>query len=335
MSKRNARWRAAAGLFALCLLSAGAGDWLGDAYERYRSAACFTFVGGATEAVQPVIEIDGNGTAQDCDEAGIRIDRSDPGKIKITLVGSPGGPFYKVERSLQDFRYEIERRLREERRWRIPSLPDSLSPATQRGAPKMSSDEQLQQAAQSTGGRPTLCTPEVIEDICDALLSRDEETGVTRSLAGICRSWKDRPDRPSERTVIRWLDEEASPGEPYDTFRRRYARSRQLACDMIFDEILAIADDSSGDEMYDDRGNRLENREFVNRSRLRVDTRKWALGRMHPARFGDRVALDHSGHIGMTFADLTKAAAEAAGAAPVTGTGSPPALGGPGIGGGT
>jgi hypothetical protein len=52
--------------------------------------------------------------------------------------------------------------------------------------------------------------------------------------------------------------------------------------DLMFEDILNIADDSSGDTITDDEGNERINTEFVQRSKIRVDTRKWALSRMNP-----------------------------------------------------
>jgi len=69
----------------------------------------------------------------------------------------------------------------------------------------------------------------------------------------------------------------------------QYARARDVRADIIFDEILEIADDSSNDTITTDEGYPMENREWVNRSKLRVDARRWALGKMSPKKFGDKV----------------------------------------------
>ena len=36
-------------------------------------------------------------------------------------------------------------------------------------------------------------------------------------------------------------------------------------------------------------------RDMIEHRRLQVDTRKWALARMSPKKYGDRTALEHSG----------------------------------------
>ncbi len=46
----------------------------------------------------------------------------------------------------------------------------------------------------------------------------------------------------------------------------------------------------------DDEGYKL-NGEHVQRSRLRIDTRKWLAGKLKPKKYGDRINLDHAGEI--------------------------------------
>jgi hypothetical protein len=75
-------------------------------------------------------------------------------------------------------------------------------------------------------------------------------------------------------------------------FFAHYARARDLGADAIADEILEISDDRSNDWMDrslpDGSVKREPDHEHINRSRLRVDTRKWLLAKMAPKRYGDR-----------------------------------------------
>jgi hypothetical protein len=66
----------------------------------------------------------------------------------------------------------------------------------------------------------------------------------------------------------------------------------------MFDDLLDIADDSSKDTMLMKIGGKeqiVENREFTNRSRLRVDTRKWYLSKVLPKKFGEKLDLTSDG----------------------------------------
>ena len=70
--------------------------------------------------------------------------------------------------------------------------------------------------------------------------------------------------------------------------KAQYARARDKRADKIFEEILEIADDSSKDTIITDNGIVLNN-EFVQRSRLKIDARKWYLSKMLPKKYGDKV----------------------------------------------
>ncbi len=57
------------------------------------------------------------------------------------------------------------------------------------------------------------------------------------------------------------------------------------------DELLEIADDGRNDWVVDEEGGDKYNGDHVQRSRLRVDTRKWLLSKALPKVFGDKLAL--------------------------------------------
>lgn len=98
---------------------------------------------------------------------------------------------------------------------------------------------------------------------------------------------------PSYSEFYRWLNE---PTEIAERLRNQYARAKSDQMDYLAEEILEIADDSSQDlQGVDEHGNRIENKEFVNRSRLRVDTRKWLASKLKAKTYGDK--LEHSGEV--------------------------------------
>lgn len=74
----------------------------------------------------------------------------------------------------------------------------------------------------------------------------------------------------------------------------RYARACEKRADEIFEDILEIADDKSRDTLLVNRGGELseeENKEWVNRSKVRIDARKWMLGKLQPKKYGDKLEL--------------------------------------------
>jgi hypothetical protein len=128
-----------------------------------------------------------------------------------------------------------------------------------------------------------------IPEVRDTLLLR---LSHGESLRAICRDKA--AGMPDVSTVFDWIHKD-------ETFAKQYARARELQADMLVDEILEIADDSAHDvvESLDDKGNIIErvNHDHINRSRLRVDTRKWFASKVFPKRYGDKQEIEHSGKI--------------------------------------
>ena len=137
-------------------------------------------------------------------------------------------------------------------------------------------------------GRPSLYTEALAAKICLRLAEGE-------TLRSICRD-KAMPDKA---TVLRWLADKKKAD-----FRDQYARARELQADALFDEALEIADDVSGDWTTDKDRKKTLDHENVQRSRLRVDTRKWAAGKLAPKRYGDKLNL--GGTLGLRWEDALK-----------------------------
>lgn len=84
-------------------------------------------------------------------------------------------------------------------------------------------------------------------------------------------------------TVLDWTQANAAFGE-------QYTLARQIGYQLLADELIEIADDSSGDVIETEDGPKA-NAEFTARSRLRLDTRKWMLSKMLPKVYGDKLEL--------------------------------------------
>lgn len=126
-------------------------------------------------------------------------------------------------------------------------------------------------------GRPTDYNEETAAEICNRMSEGE-------SLRSICRS----NDMPGLSTVFRWLGS-------HEEFREQYKIAMAARADAMFEEMFDIADDGTNDwmEMQDKDGESIGwklNGEHVQRSRLRLDTRKWALSKMMPKKYGDKLA---------------------------------------------
>jgi len=112
-------------------------------------------------------------------------------------------------------------------------------------------------------GRPTLYTPEIAKEVCDRLSEGE-------SLRSICKD----EHLPSDGAIRLWAREDR------EGFSAQYAEARYLQALFWSDQILDIADDK--DEDYQ-------------RSRLRVDTRKWLLSKVLPKVYGDKTQHEVTG----------------------------------------
>ncbi len=127
-------------------------------------------------------------------------------------------------------------------------------------------------------GRPSDYTPEKAALICGLLAEG-------KSLRTICKP----EDMPSTVTVYKWLRD-------YPEFLTQYMRAREDQADALFEETIEIADCGSNDWMEqndpENPGYKI-NGEHIQRSRLRVDTRKWAAGKLAPKKYGDKQVVGH------------------------------------------
>lgn len=131
-------------------------------------------------------------------------------------------------------------------------------------------------------GRPSIFTKELGDAIC-ARIAEGE------SVRSICLD----EAMPAASSIFRWLLDEDKKD-----FWEQYSRARNIQAELMFEEILDIADDGSNDFMEIRRGDttyNTEDREVTNRSKLRVDARKWYLSKVLPKKFGDKVDLTSGG----------------------------------------
>ena len=131
-------------------------------------------------------------------------------------------------------------------------------------------------------GRPTDYNEDLAITVCSRLAEGE-------SLASICRD----PEMPVRQTIYRWLFD-----GNHKSFSDRYAEARKIQAETLADELFDIADDASNDWMErtgkdgESVGWQL-NGEHYQRSRLRVDTRKWYLSKVLP-KFADKQQIENT-----------------------------------------
>lgn len=129
----------------------------------------------------------------------------------------------------------------------------------------------------------------VMDHICDKLATS------SRGLGNILLAGYGENCLPSYSTVMKWMEEDKALSD-------RYTRAKEAQADFMADEILDVADDGRNDWMeqldkeQQPAGYKL-NGEHVQRSRLRVESRKWLAAKLKPKKYGDRTEVEHSGTI--------------------------------------
>ena len=129
------------------------------------------------------------------------------------------------------------------------------------------------------GRKPT--PPEIREAIIEHVL---HEVAMTeKGIRHICAD----DGRINVQTFYEWIEADPALGE-------RYARAQAKRMEVMAERILEIADDSSGDTFVDAKGKEHTDYENIQRSKLRVDTRKWLMSKLAPKKYGDRAELEVS-----------------------------------------
>ena len=136
---------------------------------------------------------------------------------------------------------------------------------------------------------PSKYSDELAETICALLMEG-------QSLVHICSL----DNMPSRQTVARWLA--AKP-----EFQQRYTQAREVQAEFMADELLELADDATEDLTGEGQPNRIA----VQRSKLKIDTRKWVASKLLPRKYGDRIDMKVTGEL--SLAEMVKEARARAG----------------------
>ena len=124
--------------------------------------------------------------------------------------------------------------------------------------------------------RPEIYTEELGKVICARIAAGE-------SLRSICNE----EGMPAASTVFLWLlDDDKSK------FSEHYARARASQAELMFEEILVIADQA---DQIIKSGAEKKSGAYAQNQRLRVDTRKWYLSKVLPKKFGDKLDLTSDG----------------------------------------
>lgn len=132
-------------------------------------------------------------------------------------------------------------------------------------------------------GRPTKYTKKLADKVCSQLADGN-------SMRTVCKP----ENMPDKSTVFRWI-------RKHDKFRDQYTIAKEEGVEAWAEESMDIADNGSNDWMVthdkDNEGYKA-NGEHIQRSRLRIETRKWYASKLKPKKYGDRIQQEITGKDG-------------------------------------
>ena len=119
------------------------------------------------------------------------------------------------------------------------------------------------------GGRPTIYTPELAEEICST---------IGRSSKGIKRLCEAHTHWPSSFTIFKWLRDN-------EEFSHQYVHTKMIQVSVLMDEIINIADEAKN----------------VRKASLAINVRKWIACKLMPKVYGNKI--DARVDVGMSHDD--------------------------------
>lgn len=124
-------------------------------------------------------------------------------------------------------------------------------------------------------GRPTKFTQAIADEICERIADGEP-------IRQICLL----EHLPGKRTIFTWLNQN-------EDFRHQYARAKEDQAEHFAEEVVDIADNGTNDWIMRESARGMDyvalNDEAIARSRLRVETRKWLMGKMKPKKYGEKM----------------------------------------------
>jgi hypothetical protein len=136
--------------------------------------------------------------------------------------------------------------------------------------------EKISEKFKRPQGRPPKYSEQMADEICHAIATH------SMGLERICAKF---PHFPDKATIWAWKLK-------YPTFYDKYLKAKLIQAELHVEECFDISDDVSNDKKINIHGDEVTNNEAVNRSRLRVDTRKWVASKLLPRTYGDRQQVE-------------------------------------------
>ena len=133
-------------------------------------------------------------------------------------------------------------------------------------------------------GHPTYWTPERIKIasklICDEIVKGKSVRSILNPHT------RDKKVYPSYVEYLEWLNDD-------ENLAKQYARAMEWRAEGLLEDTICIADDNHADivDTYDENGELVQkiDIEHIQRTKLRIEARQFALRKMAPKKYGDKL----------------------------------------------
>ena len=128
-------------------------------------------------------------------------------------------------------------------------------------------------------GRPSTFTPEMYEAVCEA---------IETTPKGLKWILDEKEEFPKLSTFYLWQEKQ----EDREALMERYRRARNRQAELLIDETMEISDDTSNDTKIvggDENEREVANTEWIQRSKVRIETRFKLAGKLDSSRWGDKI----------------------------------------------
>lgn len=136
-------------------------------------------------------------------------------------------------------------------------------------------EEDRKRPSREGEGRPQIYSKELGDLICSRITQGE-------SVRSICKD----EEMPDAGTVYNWLLDTTK-----QEFFKQYHRARDCQAEVLFEEIIELADAALEDIVGDDKSDSAR----VQARKLQIDARHWHLSKLRPKKYGDKLDLTSGG----------------------------------------
>ena len=117
---------------------------------------------------------------------------------------------------------------------------------------------------------------QIFDDICDNVINKRMSFNKAVECSKITLT-----------TFYVWIKENES-------FQKSYNYAREIRSDILFEELIDIADNTEEGIITTEKPTGVEIRkgDMEGHRRLKIDTRKWVVSKMNPKKYGDNIQPD-------------------------------------------